>query len=292
MSPASAGAALPNPYRPSLMRIDGFHDETPDVRTLRLRFVDAGEAEVFTGWEPGQFGQFTVFGAGESVFALANAPWRPNGGSVPEIECTFRRVGKVTSALSALSQGQVVGFRGPYGNHFPVDDWKGKDLVFIGGGIGMAALRSAVLEVLRRKEEYGEVVVLNGARTVADMVYTEEMSSWQEACGVRVVRTVDPGGETEDWPGEVGLLPNVFEGLGLGADGRIVVACGPPIMLHYLFLSLGKVGYSPDQVVTTLENKMKCGLGHCGRCYVGPFSVCRDGPVVTWARLNELPKDY
>jgi NAD(P)H-flavin reductase len=88
------------------------------------------------------------------------------------------------------------------------------------------------------------------------------------------------------------LLPNVFEGLGLDPENRIVIACGPPIMLHFLFLSLGKVGYEPDQVVTTLENKMKCGIGHCGRCYVGPFSVCRDGPVVTWAELNELPKDY
>ncbi len=288
----SLAECLPNPYRPSLMRIDDFRDETADVRTLSLRFAGEGEAEVFTGWRPGQFGQFTAFGAGESVFALANAPWRPQAGSVPVIECTFRTVGKVTSALRAMSRGQVIGFRGPYGNHFPVDDWQGRDLIFIGGGIGMAALRSAILAVIGRKQEYGEVVILNGARSVADMVYTEEMSSWQEACGVRVVRTVDPGGETGDWDGETGLLPEVFERLGLDPDGRIVVACGPPVMLHYLFLSLGRVGYSPDQVVTTLENKMKCGIGHCGRCYVGPFSVCRDGPVVTWAELNQLPEDY
>ncbi len=281
-----------NPYKPSLMRIADFHDETADVRTLRLRFASDDEGPAFGGWEPGQFGQFTVFGAGESVFALANAPWRPENGSVPTIECTFRRVGKVTSALRAMSRGQVIGFRGPYGNHFPVDEWKGRDLVFIGGGIGMAALRAAVLEVIRRKQEYGEVVVINGARTVADMVYAAEMSSWQEVEGVRVVRTVDPGGETGDWDGEVGLLPEVFEGLGLAPDGRIVAACGPPVMLHFLFRSLARSGYSPDQVVTTLENKMKCGIGHCGRCYVGPFAVCRDGPVVTWAELNELPKDF
>jgi NAD(P)H-flavin reductase len=285
---------VPNPYRPSRMVIDGFRDETPDVRTLRLRFVDPDDAAGFAGWEPGQFGQFTVFGAGESVFALSNAPWRPSapGGGEPTVECTFRTVGKVTSALHALSAGQVIGFRGPYGNHFPLDAWKGKQLVFIGGGIGMAALRSALLDVLRRKQEYRDVLVLNGARTVDGLVYKDEMSSWQDVDGVRVVRTVDPGGETGDWDGEVGLLPNVFEGLGLDPEGRIVVACGPPVMLRYLFLSLDKAGYSPDQVVTTLENKMKCGIGHCGRCYVGPFSVCRDGPVVTWAALNQLPKDY
>jgi NAD(P)H-flavin reductase len=156
----------------------------------------------------------------------------------------------------------------------------------------MAALRSSLLEVLDRRDEYGEVVILNGARTVADVVYKDEMREWAELDGVRVVRTVDPGGETEDWDGQVGMIPQVFQDLGLKPDGRIVVACGPPIMLHYLFLTLGEMGFEPGQVVTTLENKMKCGIGHCGRCYVGPFSVCRDGPVVTWAELNALPKDY
>ena len=149
-----------------------------------------------------------------------------------------------------------------------------------------------MLAAIDRKAEFGDIVILNGARSVADMVYKDEMPGWQEVDGVTVVRTVDPGGETEGWDGEVGLLPNVFETLGLDPDNRVVIACGPPVMLHYLFLSLGKTGYQPDQVVTTLENKMKCGIGHCGRCYVGPFSVCKDGPVVTWAELNELPKDY
>jgi len=286
--------ALVNPYQPSLMRIQGFSDETVDVRTLRLQFVDSEEAREFSGWEPGQFGQFTVFGAGESVFALANAPWRgsPDEDAPPTIECTFRAVGKVTQALRLMSAGQTIGFRGPYGNSFPIEEWRRKDIVFIGGGIGMAALRSAMLAILGRRTEFGDIVILNGARTVADLVYREEMSQWEAFEGVRVVRTVDPNGETEDWDGEVGLLPTVFEDLRLDPKNRIVVACGPPIMLHYLFLSLGKTGYSPDQVVTTVENKMKCGIGHCGRCYIGPFSVCRDGPVVTWAELESLPKDY
>jgi NAD(P)H-flavin reductase len=286
--------ALVNPYQPSLMRIQGFADETADVRTLRLRFVDSDEARGFSGWEPGQFGQFTVFGAGESVFALANAPWRanPDEDAPPTIECTFRAVGKVTLALRSMSAGQTVGFRGPYGNSFPIDEWQSKDIVFIGGGIGMAALRSAMLEILGRRSEFGDIVILNGARTVADLVYRTEMPQWEAFEGVRVIRTVDPNGETEDWDGEVGLLPTVFEGLQLDPANRVVVACGPPIMLHYLFLSLGKMGYTPDQVVTTVENKMKCGIGHCGRCYIGPFSVCRDGPVVTWAELESLPKDY
>ncbi len=292
--PASRARAMENPYRPHLVRISGIRDETPDVRTLQLEFTDEGTVGEFQGWGPGQFGEFTVFGEGECVFAISNAPWSPGlpDRPVPSVECTFRAVGKVTHALRSQPVGSIVGFRGPYGNQFPVEAWRGRDLVFLGGGIGMAALRSALLEVLGRKEEFGEVVIVNGARTVADLVYTVEMTDWSEIDGVRVVRTVDPGGETEGWDGEVGVIPTVFEGLGLDPGNRMVVACGPPIMLHYLFLSLDRLGYRHDQVTTTLENRMKCGIGLCGRCNVGPFFVCRDGPVLTWQELDSLPKDY
>lgn len=279
-----------NPYRPHLMRIARVRDETPDVRTLALRFVDEAEGARFPDWQPGQFGEYTVFGAGESVFALANVPQRHDGGG-PTLECTYRAIGKVTHALRDLDVGETIGFRGPYGNAFPLSKWRGRDLAFLGGGIGMAALRAALLSVLDHRSDFGEVFVLNGARTVADMVYREEMSRWQQVDGVRVVRTVDPGGETEDWDGEVGRIPDVFERQGLPPDGRIVIACGPPVMLHFLFKSLEKNGYAPDQVITTLENKMKCGFGQCGRCNVGSFYVCRDGPVVSWEQMRALPDD-
>jgi NAD(P)H-flavin reductase len=290
----NAAESQSNIYLPRLLSIRNVIAETPDVRTLSMSFVDPKDAGNFGGWAPGQFGEFTIFGSGECVFAISNAPWRPggNGDSEPIIECTYRDVGKVTHALRARSTGDLIGFRGPYGNSFPIDDWHGKDLVFIGGGMGMAALRSALLEVLDRRSEFGEIVILNGARTVADMVYKEQMDEWADKDGVRVVRTVDPGGETPDWNGEIGLIPKVFEEMNVGPDGRIVIACGPPIMLHYLFLSLEKMQFTPEQVITTLENKMKCGVGICGRCNVGPFFVCRDGPVLTWAELNKLPKDY
>jgi sulfhydrogenase subunit gamma (sulfur reductase) len=281
-----------NPYRPHLLRIADMRDETPDVRTLGLTFVEPDTVPAVPAWTPGQFGEFSVFGEGESVFAISNAP--PSTGTRPSelrIECTFRAVGKVTHALRRLSQGDTIGFRGPYGNGFPIDSWRGRDLIFVGGGIGMAALRSPLLEALRRRPEFGSIIVLNGARTVADLVYAKEMKEWERIDDVRVVRTVDPGGEGPGWKGQVGVIPEVFKGLGLKPDGRIVVACGPPVMLHFLFIALEALGYSPDQVVTTLENKMKCGIGLCGRCNVGPFYVCTDGPVVTWAQLNRLPKD-
>lgn len=275
-----------NLFRPHLMRIVQASEETPDVRTLSLEFCDA-KAPPRLEWRAGQFGQFSVFGAGECVFTITNPPTRSG-----HIQCTFRQTGKVTSALRSLSLGQSIGFRGPYGNCFPVEDWRGRDLLFVGGGIGMAALHAPLQLALDRRADYGQILVLNGARTVADMVYKEEMKEWANTEGVKVVRTVDPGGETPDWDGEVGLIPDVFERLNPKPNGSIVITCGPPIMLRFMLVALDKLAFLPEQVVTTLENKMKCAVGQCGRCNVGRFFVCRDGPVVTAAQLKNLPADY
>lgn len=271
-------------FLPRLVRIAEAREETPDVRTLRLEFLDP-EARALE-WRAGQFGAFSVFGFGECVFTIANAPSRAGF-----IECTFRQVGKVTSALRNLSVGETCGFRGPFGNSFPLEEWRGRDLCFVGGGIGMAAMRAPLQFVLDHRGDFGEILVLNGARTVADMVYKEEMKEWERKEGVRVVRTVDPGGEAAGWDGEVGLIPDVFERLRPSPDRGIVIVCGPPVMLRYMFASLERLGFRAEEVVTTLENKMKCCVGRCGRCNVGPLVVCRDGPVVTWARLRALPKD-
>ena len=272
-------------FAPHLMRVADVRGETPDVRTLRLDFVDPGIASSLE-WRAGQFGHVSVFGAGESVLTIANPPSR--GGHV---ECTFRDIGKVTGSLGGLSVGQVVGFRGPYGNCFPLSEWRGRDLAFVGGGIGMAAVAAPLRFVLDNRADFGDVLVLNGARTVADLVYKAEMREWERIEGVRVVRTVDPGGEAPGWDGEVGLIPDVFERLRPEPDGRIVVVCGPPIMLRFMLVALDRLGFPPEHVVTTLENKMKCGVGLCGRCNVGRFVVCRDGPVITAAKLKSLPAD-
>ncbi|HYA00154.1 MAG TPA: FAD/NAD(P)-binding protein [Candidatus Binatia bacterium] len=271
-----------NDFLPQLMRVAEARQETADVRTLRLEPV---EPDRELRWRAGQFGLFSVFGAGECALTIANPPTRGGG-----LECTFRRVGRVTDGLDRVSAGEVVGFRGPYGNSFPVEDWLGRDLVFVGGGIGMAAVAAPLRLVLDRREDFGEVVVLNGARTAADLVFAGEADAWRRR-GVRVVRTVDPGGERPGWDGEVGLIPDVFERLALPPDGRMVVVCGPPVMLGSMLRALDRLGYSPERVVTTLENRMKCGFGECGHCNVGPFVVCRDGPVISAAQLRRLPPD-
>lgn len=275
---------IASPFRPRLLRIVEAIDETPDVRTLKLAPDDGGKKIT---WEPGQFAHWSVLGAGEAVFTLANSPSRGEF-----VECSYRAIGKVTFALRNLAKGRLVGFRGPYGNRFPVEKWKGRRLVFIGGGIGMVALRAPLQWVLDHRSDYGEIVILNGARTAADLCYKQEMPDWQAVDSVRLIRTVDPGGETPDWDGEVGLLPAVFEKLGIPKEETVVIACGPPIMLHFLFLSLDKLGFDPERVITTLENKMKCGLGLCGRCNVGRRFVCVDGPVFTRAELRNMPKDF
>ncbi len=277
-------AAVESPFLPHLMRIAETRRETPDVCTMRLEFLDRGASSL--AWRAGQFALFSAFGAGECVFTIANPPSR--GG---HIECTFKQLGKVTGALASLSVGQTVGFRGPYGNGFPVEEWHGRNLAFVGGGIGMAAVAAPLRFVLDHRDDYGHVLVLNGARTAHDLVYKDEMREWERIPGVEVVRTVDPGGEVPGWDGRVGLLPDVFESLAAEPDGRVVVVCGPPIMLRFMLAALDRLGYAPEQIVTTLENKMKCGVGQCGRCNVGRFVVCRDGPVLTVAELRSLPPD-
>ena len=268
------------------MRILAIRDETPDVRTFVLQF-HRDEARRAFAFRPGQFGEFSVLGAGESAFGIASSPTRTE-----TLEISFRKIGKVTSALWDLSLDDEVGFRGPFGNSFPVDVMAGQHVLFIGGGIAMSAIRATIEWVLAHPDNYGDVLILNGARTVADMVYKDLCREWAQLPGKQVIRTVDPGGQTPEWDGEVGLIPMVLEKLAPKPDNMSVVLCGPPIMIKFTLQSLVKLGFPPDRVFTTLENRMKCGFGKCGHCNVGPYYVCKDGPVFTAAQLAALPKDY
>ncbi len=270
---------------PDLARITGARDETYDVRTLQIELVERDRAESFT-WRPGQFAMISVFGFGEAALTITNPPDEEGF-----IEITFREMGKLTSALRRLSTGQIVGVRGPFGNSFPLDEWGGRDIVFVGGGIGMAALHAPLAAVLRERDRFGEVTVVVGAKSASDLVYRGEFDEWQRAGGARLIRAVDPGGEVDGWDGEVGLLPDVFERLGLSGAETVVVVCGPPVMLDFMLKATSRLGTPPARVITTLENRMKCGLGYCGHCSVGRFMVCRDGPVISGEALATLPKE-
>lgn len=275
-----------NTYNPYRMRIAKVVDEAPAVKTFRLEFVDPQIAEQFE-FHAGQFGEYSIFGEGESTFCIASPPTRKG-----YIECTFRQVGRVTSALADRDEGDVIGFRGPYGNTFPVEQWEGKSLLFIAGGIALPPMRCVIWNALDLRDRYGEISILYGARTVADRVYKSELAEWASRDDVTLYTTVDPGGETPDWTGEVGFVPAILEKAAPASANTVAIVCGPPIMIRLTLPVLARLGFTPEHIYTTLENRMKCGLGKCGRCNVGKYFVCKDGPVFTLAQLDAMPAEY
>ncbi|MFH0864903.1 MAG: FAD/NAD(P)-binding protein [Bacteroidota bacterium] len=275
-----------NIYLPYLMRIEKITEEAPLVKTFKLIFINEEEGKNFT-FKTGQFGEYSVFGAGESTFCIASSPTRKG-----HIECTFRQAGRVTTALADCEENDIIGFRGPYGNIFPVDEWKGKNLLFIAGGIALPPMRSVIWNCLDLRENFKDVTIIYGARTVEDLVYKYELKEWGERSDVKLITTVDPGGETPDWKGEIGFVPTVLDKFAPPSKDTIAIVCGPPIMIKYTFPVLEKLGFTPENIFTTLENRMKCGFGKCGRCNVGKVFVCKDGPVFSYEQLKELPQEY
>ncbi len=290
LSSAPTGANL---YLPKLVRIDKIIHETHDVRTLRLVFVDEADRKAFS-YKVGQFGEFSVFGVGEATFNISSSPtWDGY------FECCFRTVGEVTRALALHKEGDIIGFRGPYGNWYDLEKMQGKDLIFAAGGIGFPPIRCLVWNVLAEREKYGSITVVHGARTHNDLVYQSELDEWSKRRDMHVVKTVDPGGEPEDWDGEVGFVPSVIEEKvpwilereGKGLKNAMAFACGPPVMTKFVIAALTGMGFGLDQIGLTLENKMKCAVGKCGRCNIGSTYVCLDGPIFTADQVALLPDD-
>lgn len=268
------------------MNISDMIDEAPGVRTFRLNFLNEDEGKNFQ-FKAGQFALYSVFGYGESTFCIASSPTRKD-----YIECTFRQAGRVTNALRELNVGDTIGFRGPYGNVFPIEEWEGKNLVFIAGGIALPPLRCVIWNCLDLRDKFKNVTIVYGAKTVADLVYKHELKEWNAREDVNLVTTVDPGGETSDWTGKVGFVPTVVEQTAPGSDNTIAIVCGPPIMIKFTLPVLEKLGFKQDKVYTTLENRMKCGLGKCGRCNIGCTYVCKDGPVFTAEDIGKMPDEF
>jgi len=274
-----------NVYLPHIAVIEKIIEETPGVRTLHFNFKDEKLREEFT-FESGQFGEFSVFGIGEAPFCISSSPTRRN-----HLEFAVQRAGKVTNALHRLGVGAEIGFRGPYGNSFPLDQLQGKNLVFVGGGIGLAPLRSLIWNVIDNRDKYGNIDIIYGARSPADLCFGYDLDTWDKDKAVNMITTVDRG--DEGWTGRVGLVPHVLEQVAPVADNAAAIVCGPPIMIRFTFPVLAKLGFTPEQMITTLEKRMKCGIGKCGRCNIGNLYVCRDGPVFTYAQIkNFISSEY
>jgi NAD(P)H-flavin reductase len=272
-----------NPYLPDMATIIETIQETPTIKTFRLRFDDEEKMKSFT-FHPGQVGQLSVFGVGESTFVINSPPTR-----MDYLQFSVMRAGEVTEALHRLEAGDAVGVRAPLGNGFAYEDWKGKDVYFIGGGIGMAPIRTVMLYLLDNRADYGEIDLLYGARTPADMAFRYELPDWTGRKDLRATLTIDV--PAEGWEHHVGLIPNVLLEQAPGPKNRVAVLCGPPIMIKFTLQALKKLGFPDEQIVTTLERRMKCGIGICGRCNLGGKYICVDGPVFTYAQLGALPDE-
>ena len=271
-----------NPYKPMLVKIEKIIQETPDTKTFRSVFCDEEYGKNFK-YEPGQFQQVSVFGVGESTFCLTSSPTR--GGY---IEFSVKKLGSVTSALHELGEGDIVGVRAPLGNHFPHENWHGKNLLFVGGGIGMAPMRSLLNYCLDTRGDYGEINVIYGSRTPNDMSYKYEYDSWRK--GGNLYLTVDCG--DDEWHDHIGHVPGYLKELAPSPENTVAITCGPPIMIKFALVELANLGFKDEQIFTTLEMRMKCGVGKCGRCNIGSKFVCTDGPVFSYAELRDLPPEF
>lgn len=268
------------------MKIENIIDEAPFVKTFKLTFEDPEIAKKFN-FKAGQFGEYSVFGEGESTFCIASSPTREG-----YIECTFREAGRVTQALAKKEIGDTIGFRGPYGNTFPIEKWFGKNIVFIAGGIGLAPIRCVIWNILDLRDKFKDVTIVYGAKNVNDIIYKHEFELWKNMSDVNLITTVDPGGETNDWNGKIGFVPTVLKDAKPNGNNSVALVCGPPIMIKLTLPVLNELGFTQDNIYTTLENRMKCGVGKCGHCTVGPYYVCKDGPVLTYEELIKLPNEY
>ena len=278
------GEEMENIYLPHLAQVVDIKQETPDIKTFRLKFRDKAVENSFNH-KPGQFVELSVFGEGEAPFCISNSPTRKSS-----IECSVKRMGKITQALHELDIGDTVGIRGPYGNGFPIEDLKNKNLLFVAGGIGLAPLRSLINFCLDNRDDFKTITIVNGARTSEDLVYKNEYQIWEKAKKTHLHLTIDC--QEENWTCMVGVVPKVLEELKPTCQDSVVIVCGPPIMIKFTMPVLLKLGFCKESIITTLEMKMKCGLGKCGRCNIGHLYICKDGPVFNLAQLMKLNYEF
>ena len=263
--------------------ITDIRTETPDVKTFRV--VGRDGKKLFEHM-PGQCAMVSVPGVGEAMFSITSSPT-----NTEYQEFSIKRCGTLTDYLHGMTVGEELTVRGPYGNAFPVETaLKGQNLLFIAGGIGLAPLRSVINYVLDKRENYGTVDILYGSRSMDDLVQLKEIQEvWMKTPGVNVYLTIDR--EQEGWDGHVGFVPSYLKELEFATD-KTVLVCGPPIMIKFVLAALGEMGFEKTQVYTTLELRMKCGVGKCGRCNIGSKYVCKDGPVFRCDEIDELPNEY
>ncbi len=271
-----------NPYYPQKSKILNTYFESQDrsLKTFDIKPIESKVPEFI----PGQFCEVSIGGYGESPFGIATSPTEKDF-----LRFTVNKAGFLTSKLHELSKGSYVGIRGPLGNGYPLDRFKGNNIVIVGGGFAFTTLRSLLVFMLHNRNDFKDITVLYGARTPDLFLYKDELKEWEKRDDVDLVLTIDK--PYEGWNKKVGLVPPVLEEMSPSPVESYAVVCGPPIMIKFTLPVLFKLGFKPDRIYTSLEKRMKCGIGKCGRCNVGHKYICKDGPVFSFEELNKLPED-
>lgn len=275
-----------NTYIPFPMKVEKIVIEDPDkmLRTYDLVFSNEEDKEEFK-FMPGQFCEFSILGKGESPFGIASSPTEED-----ILKFTVNRTGSVTNEIHYLQEGDEVGIRGPLGNFYPVEKFKGENIVIIGGGFAFTTLRSLLVYILQNRGDYGEVTVIYGVRNPDLFIYKDELAIWDTRDDLKLYLTIDKS--VDDWDKMVGFVPTVTEEIAPDPEKSWAVVCGPPIMIKFTLPVLLKLGFPDERIYTSLERRMKCGIGKCGRCNIGSKYICIDGPVFSYAELKEIPEEF
>lgn len=268
---------------PTVVRVEKIRKETYDTVTLVLKGSQSGEFK-FT---PGQFNMVYTFGIGEIPVSISG-----DASDSKNLVHTIRAVGGVTTALLKMKKSEVLGIRGPFGKGWPIDQAKGRDLLIVAGGIGLAPIRPVIYEALARRKKFGRIIVLYGTRTPEDILFRKEVEKWRGRLDMEVLVTVDRS--TGAWKGHVGVVTTLLKRVSINPENTVAMICGPEIMMRYSVQELMEIGMNPKNVFLSMERNMQCGFGLCGHCQWGPFFVCKDGPVFcyediqSWLTRREL----
>jgi len=280
---------MQNPYVPYPVRIEDviIENDARDLKTFKLAFEKDDDRKAFS-YLPGQFAEVSLLGHGESPFGIASSPTEEG-----YLLFTVKLTGSVTRELHASAAGRRIGVRGPLGNCFPWERMEGRDVVIVSGGFAFTTLRSAITYMLEpaNRGRFGKITVVYGARSPGELLYKETLTAWRKRDDINLILTVDREPEGA-WDGKVGLVPNVLREAAPSSLNAIALVCGPPIMIRFTIPVLQELKFPKESIILSLENRMKCGIGKCGRCNVGPRYVCVDGPVFSFAELEKLPAEY
>jgi sulfhydrogenase subunit gamma (sulfur reductase) len=269
-------------YLPTMARLLKVEPMTELEKLFTLE-LPAGRS---LGNEPGQFVEVSLFGIGEAPISVSSSPSRSNG----SFELCVRSVGDLTSAMHQMQPGKALGIRGPFGQGFPVNKMKGKDILFAAGGLGLAPLRSLINEVLDHRGSFGRVIILYGTKHPSEILFKEELAEWAERDDVDFHMTVDRG--DENWTGNVGVITTLFPKITVNPRGTVAATCGPPIMYRFVLMELLGKGIPETQIYLSLERRMKCGVGKCGHCQINELYCCQDGPVFRYADIKGLEEAF